>query len=98
MPFGLKNGKTLPFSEIKQMDQEAIQIISNRKLELFDEYLEQTHNTICGREPIRLAMRLLSNWVGEWNWLHYDQSGTMTVSKSDDSSVSYVAGVYTPSE
>ncbi len=63
----------------------------------FEQYLSETGNTICGRDPIRIALELCkmgSLQTGKWNWLHYEQSDQIVFQQSTASQVSYVAGVF----
>jgi len=83
--------------KIKEMDLKGFESFANGDdpLASFSTYLEETANTICGREAILLGIELLNllNVKGEWNLLDYSQSNQAKSSK--DSSVSYLsAGLF----
>ena len=65
----------------------------------FDMYLKATKNTICGRYPILLVLRMLqqlpekekSALARSWNWIWYEQS--QKINSFADSSVSYASSI-----
>ena len=91
--------KTSPPSQIHEfiesMDREGMDLIQNQDLQGFKEYLEDTENTICGRNPIKLLLRILEESGGgyEVNFVKYDQSSP--VQSLSDSSVSYASAIIT---
>lgn len=84
--------------KIKSLDEGALKSIESESVQDFDEYLKQTGNTICGRDPIRTTM-LIQGMLGKrmksitWTWIDYRQSSELNNPKKDDLSVSYVAGI-----
>lgn len=75
------------------MDHAAMDLIEHRDLEGWYNYLKKTHNTICGRAPISVA---LHRWASreskaEVKFVHYSQSNKCE--DVDDSSVSYAAAI-----
>ncbi|RKP18495.1 memo-like protein [Rozella allomycis CSF55] len=89
------NSKMPIYSEIEQLDNDAINMILDMDLKSFEMYLNQTGNTICGRHAISFLLRILSEFKDEFSGtlLHYSQSNK-TVSGTD-SSVSYAAIAFT---
>ncbi|UVC50164.1 hypothetical protein MACK_004034 [Theileria orientalis] len=77
--------------KIEMLDRRGIDLIVDHKLDEFLDYLNETENTICGRNPIILLLKLLS--LAKLNisskLLHYTQSSRIT--KVNDSSVSYAS-------
>jgi len=86
---------TEPLHErIKFLDAAAMTAIEQGK-STFEAYLMDTGNTVCGRNPIRIALAVCQKFKsGEWRWLHYDQSGNIIDPNSPSSQVSYVASVF----
>eukprot|EP01041_Mallomonas_annulata_P013388 gene13388-28388_t len=80
---------------IRWLDHEGIKLIESKNRSGFVEYLERTHNTICGRNPIILLLATIEksnlnpNIRIQFN--HYAQSSAV-ISKND-SSVSYASAV-----
>ena len=68
-------------------------LIENQNPPGFSKYLEETHNTICGRNPIKLLLSTInhSKLKVKTQFVQYDQSSK--VKTEDDSSVSYAAAV-----
>jgi MEMO1 family protein len=64
----------------------------------FQAYLDETKNTICGRNPLMVFLQACAHLKREAGtgrpralaWLHYSQSSK--AASKDDSSVSYAAG------
>ncbi|EAN31902.1 Memo-like family protein [Theileria parva strain Muguga] len=79
------------YEKIEMLDKRGIDLIVNHKHDDFLWYLTETENTICGRNPILLLLRLLaaSNLNVTSRLLHYSQSSRIT--RVSDSSVSYAA-------
>jgi len=46
------------FQSIAKLDQRAMDIIQSQDGQGFDKYLQETDNTICGRNPIKLLLRV----------------------------------------
>ncbi len=76
--------------QIKELDLAGFEALSS--VSSFQKYLQQTGNTICGREPILLFLQMLEvaklHHSG-WKLLGYSQSNAISV--PTDSSVSYLA-------
>lgn len=96
--FGYQNDYRLNTQEqlwqgIERLDQRAVNCILQKDLRGFDDYLEETKNTICGRNPLRLLINLLSQSDVKNRFkvasLKYGQSEK--VQTKYDSSVSYVS-------
>lgn len=89
-------GKGAMWERIKALDQGALDAITSNDPTAFKQYLDDTANTICGREPILIAMDILKKTSpqGTWRWLHYSQSSQVMDASSKESSVSYVAGAF----
>lgn len=83
---------------ITSLDRQAMNLITDGNVEAFCSYLSSTKNTICGRNPIILGMRVINQLglKGHWQWLNYSQSYRITDhdSSSKESSVSYVSGAF----
>jgi hypothetical protein len=78
-------------SGIYELDRKAIDLIVGRDVAGFTAYLERTRATICGRDPIRLLMKVLAlkGWKAGGELLHYVTSGDLTGDFGN--SVSYAA-------
>lgn len=76
---------------IYKTDLEAIQHITTLDISSFQQYLNKTENTICGRNPITLLMAILPDTTGML--LHYYTSGDLT--NDFETSVSYAAITFT---
>lgn len=93
-------GKTVS-EKIKALDMDALDKIFVGDPERFLEYFERTHNTICGRNAILLAMMCIRSCAlrGQWTLLDYEQSLQVTAdSDKGSSSVSYIAATFTEIE
>lgn len=79
--------------DIENLDRRGMRLIESLDVGAFMEYLEQTKNTICGRNPIVLLLATLEAMEGSArvSFVHYAQSGSVT--SEAESSVSYAAGV-----
>jgi AmmeMemoRadiSam system protein B len=77
------------YEKIEALDRSATEKISSGSPEAFEQYLEETGNTICGRRAILIMMRTLQNWTASWP--AYSHSSDITSKR--DSCVSYMAGV-----
>jgi len=72
----------VPFQEevperIEALDRQAIEALTGRRLEGFDDLLERTGATICGRRPLAVLLQLAaSDWRGEL--CAYTTSGEIT--------------------
>lgn len=76
--------------KIREMDLAGFEALSTNNPNFFEEYLNATNNTICGREPILLFLTMISNHQSlKWKLLSYTQSNE--ISSSSDSSVSYLS-------
>lgn len=96
--FGYQNDYRLNTQEqlwqgIERVDQRGVEFILQKNLKGFDSYIDETQNTICGRNPIRLLINMLadSDVKNRYKVAHlkYDQSEK--VQTKYDSSVSYVS-------
>ncbi|SOV74187.1 memo-like protein [Plasmodium sp. gorilla clade G3] len=87
-----KYSDTFIFKQIENMDKDAVNIISHHDLTGFVDYLNETHNTICGSNPIKIMLNLLQHYAASVSTklMHYSQSNH--AKSRSDSSVSY-AGV-----
>lgn len=73
---------------LRNIDEAAFGAICSGHLQ---DHIDETGNTICGREPLLLGQRLLGE--GRWHKLAYARS---SISASyDDNSVGYLAAVFT---
>ncbi|KAJ3324431.1 Protein memo1 [Boothiomyces sp. JEL0866] len=79
-------------SYIEQLDHKGMELISSLSYNGFLKYLKETHNTICGRNPILLLLRIIE-LLGSANWelkfVKYSQSSKVVDKR--DSSVSYAS-------
>jgi AmmeMemoRadiSam system protein B/AmmeMemoRadiSam system protein A len=84
----LKGG---PKEGIRELDQRAVDLIMKGDLAGFSAYLDRTGITICGRNPIRLLLKLFEakGWKAEGRLLCYTTSGELTGDYAN--SVSYAA-------
>jgi AmmeMemoRadiSam system protein B len=80
------------YQKIMKLDLMGVDAIQSLSHEQFFEYIKQTGNTICGRNPISLALKMV-DIVGTSHFksqlLAYNQSSNVTM--PDESSVSYVS-------
>lgn len=78
---------------LRSMDMRAFEAISSGDSNCFSVYLKETENTVCGKEPIKLALDILSEEKGNWEMVAYDRS---SISLSfEESSVGYMAAAFT---
>ncbi|GAB65300.1 hypothetical protein PCYB_053180 [Plasmodium cynomolgi strain B] len=77
----------------QNMDRDAANIISRHDIAGFIDYLNKTHNTICGSNPIKMMLQLLQDFSGNVSTklMHYSQSNQAR--STNDSSVSYAGMV-----
>lgn len=83
------------FQSIEKNDRNGMKFIESHDANGFTQYINETKNTICGRNPISILLRILeksklkeslkSKFVG------YSQSGQ--VKDINDSSVSYASAI-----
>ena len=68
-------------------------LIENHDLKGFTKYIDETENTICGQNPIKVLMSTILNskLKLETKFVRYDQSEKVT--RFDQSSVSYASAV-----
>lgn len=88
--------KRLPiYASIEEIDRRGIELLMMGDAEAFQEYLDQSQNTICGRYPLILLLNLIKGRGKNFKaqLLHYAQSSQVT--NVSDSSVSYAALMYT---
>lgn len=80
---------------IEAMDRHGMDVIASGEnaYSQFNNYLKNTNNTICGRNPILLLLKLIESSKSSTTiqFLKYDQSSS--VKSNRDSSVSYAAAV-----
>ena len=87
VPFSATDDKALR-DKIKKLDYGAIDFILKKDLAGFNGYVEKTQATICGRNPLMIALALpVKNFYAEI--ISYDTSGDITGDFSN--SVSYAA-------
>jgi AmmeMemoRadiSam system protein B len=88
------NGEVI-HKTISDLDHEGMELIEKLQTENFQEYLQRTQNTICGRHPIAVFMNALntSTRTQELKFIRYAQSSQVT--KVNDSSVSYASAIVT---
>ncbi|RNF23912.1 protein MEMO1 [Trypanosoma cruzi] len=76
------------------MDHEGMEWLEKRDMNGWYEYLNKTHNTICGRRPISIGMEAVKNDISTTvRFLHYSQSNRCA--SLSDSSVSYASALIT---
>lgn len=85
----LPDGDGQIWERIKSLDKQASEMISTGDPNKFYDYLKKTKNTICGRDPILTMMFMYPGMRAEFP--SYSQSSHIT--KKNDSSVSYFAGI-----
>eukprot|EP00762_Andalucia_godoyi_P002081 ANDGO_02485.mRNA.1 Protein MEMO1 homolog len=83
------------YKSIEKLDHLGMQAIESLNPDMFEKYLKQTNNTICGRHPIAVLMNMVSALPNKRAFLmkeaHYSQSSKCVSQR--DSSVSYGAMV-----
>jgi len=90
----LSDSKKLVIADrIEMLDKEAMEIIETGDSEAFEEYLDRTDNTICGRTGIKLLLSLFekANITPSIKFLKYGQSNRVVSKK--DGSVSYATAI-----
>ena len=91
IPFGPKAESSLP-GKIESLDRKAIDLILKKDMAAFSRYVDRTGITICGRNPIRIALSLdITGFSGKC--LAYTTSGAVTGDFTN--SVSYAAILFT---
>lgn len=88
-----RQGSNEIWQSIEFLDRLAMEIALGGKTKLWDEYIEETGNTICGQKPLGIVLRLLEKGGtggGGFKWLGYSQSSQVT--DPHDSSVLYASG------
>ena len=82
----------------ENLDRQALDIISEIDSKKLDEYFKRTRNTICGRNPISIALTVIENYRKKnkdkkicFDTVGYAQSNK--VKNSYETSVSYAAAV-----
>jgi AmmeMemoRadiSam system protein B len=91
MPYDRSKGKI--FQSIESLDREGMRLIEQHDLPGFKRYLEMTENTICGCNPIMIALATIreSSLNLRTEFVRYAQSNQ--VETSDDFSVSYASSL-----
>lgn len=76
---------------IKHLDHQGMELIEQQDPQKFVDYLQDTHNTICGRHPITVFLEAVKNsgLNTVTKFVKYAQSGE--IKHKYDSSVSYAA-------
>ena len=79
-------------TKIKELDHLGMKAL-NEGLDQFIKYLNETGNTICGSNPLKLFLRMkeLKKIDHKIDWIDYEQSNA--IASNRDSSVSYAAGL-----
>lgn len=84
------------YESIQDLDIQGIDILESLSFDMFQAYLADTENTICGRHPIAVLLAALESLREKDEFskqtlkcLHYDQSSQCK--KYTDSSVSYAS-------
>lgn len=79
------------WQSIEALDRDGMALIEALDADGFWRYLRRTHNTICGRHPISVLLRLLAGTGDRYQcqFVRYAQSSR--VEERTDSSVSYAA-------
>ena len=86
------------WESIQDLDKQALDIISEINSEKLDEYFKRTENTICGRNPITIAVSVAENYKKHHkdNKVTFDNVGYAQSNKVNspyETSVSYAAVV-----
>lgn len=89
-----KGKKLIIADRIEQLDREAMKIIETGDSEAFEEYLERTDNTICGRTGIKMLLSMFekTKLSPSIKFLKYGQSNRVT--SENDGSVSYATAIF----
>jgi len=94
-PYSVSSPKPI-HEQIAALDQRAMEAIATLDPPVFTDYLKDTQNTICGRNPICVMLqaaehfRQMNNHNHEMRFLKYSQSNKCR--SANESSVSYAAG------
>lgn len=80
------------FANLEKLDMGAWEKIKNKDVAGFNEYVDDTGATICGRNPISILLSMLPE-ASKAQLLKYDTSGRMT--NDTDMSVSYLCLAFT---
>jgi AmmeMemoRadiSam system protein B/AmmeMemoRadiSam system protein A len=89
LPFKNRGGGTA--SKIKELDFGALHFILRKDLGGFSNYIKKTEITICGKNPIKIALALpMDSYRAENIW--YDTSGSVTGDYTN--SVSYASVLF----
>lgn len=91
-PFDPTKGSSI-HEYIDWLDHQAMALIVAQDRRGFCQYLEQTHNTICGRNPITLLLATMEKSTLRFkaDFVHYAQSSAVV--NQGDSSVSYASAI-----
>ncbi|PJF17827.1 hypothetical protein PSACC_02361 [Paramicrosporidium saccamoebae] len=81
---------------IQALDMKGMDSIFTGDFRLFGKYLQQTRNTICGRNPIMLGLQIIeqAQIKGEWKLQHYSQSAHIQSYDPNQYSVSYLSAAF----
>lgn len=92
-PYDSKHGAIWRF--IESMDRQGMRAIETADPRCFQDYLQRTQNTICGRHPIGVFLNMMGHCQKKHKveFKYYDQSNHCE--RQSDSSVSYAAAVVT---
>ncbi|CAD5224180.1 unnamed protein product [Bursaphelenchus okinawaensis] len=94
-PHNVYSGKFI-HEQISELDHRGMDAIATLNPPVFNDYLKETQNTICGRNPICVMLqaaeyfRQMNNHTADFKFLRYSQSNACR--STSDSSVSYAAG------
>jgi AmmeMemoRadiSam system protein B len=81
------------YKSIEKLDRTGMEAIASLEVETYYAYQKKYKNTICGRNPILILLGAVTASLNkyEMKFVHYSQSSKVV--DSNDSSVSYAAGV-----
>ena len=82
----------------QDLDNQALEIISEKDSKKFDTYIKETSNTICGRNPITIILSIIEEYQRKHKdkKISFDKAGyaqSDKVMNMNGRSVSYAAGV-----
>lgn len=81
---------------VRTLDLKAFEAINNdeESIKSFSHYINETSNTICGKEAILLYLEIIKycKIKGKWDLLEYEHSSV--IKSSTDHSVSYLSAIY----
>jgi AmmeMemoRadiSam system protein B len=86
--------KEVPIHEfISALDHQGMSLIEQHDLKGFSHYIEQTENTICGQNPIKVLLSTISHSTLKLStsFVQYDQSEKVTTPAQ--TSVSYASAI-----